>query len=166
MNNRFVVKTTLSKEDTAALAKQQLRKNKLFMLACSLLLIVGAAVNWVRNGDNKMMIAVAAVVLFVISLVMDKLIAMAMFRNANKAAGETTYTVTDADIFMHCDLREGGIPYNAFTDLVETEKYFFLYIQKRAAFIFPKKDFVEGEIDAFRKFISRKTEMNVRRVRG
>lgn len=166
MNERFVVKTTLSKADTYALARQQLGKNKIFMSICSVLLIAGTIVNWFRDGDYKTLLAVGAVVLVLISLFMDKLIGWVMYRNANKVVGETTYTVTNADIYMRCEVREGGIPYDAFTDLVETNDRFFLYIQKRAAFIFPKKDFIEGDIDAFRKFLIKKTAMEVRRVRG
>lgn len=166
MNDRFVVKTTLSKADTLALAKQQLGKNKIFTGVCSLLLIVGAVVNWVRGGEYKILISIAALVLLLGSLFLDKLVGSLMYKNANKVVGETTYTITNADVYMRCEVREGGIPFDAFTDLVETNDRFFLYIQKRAAFILPKKDFIEGDLNEFTKFMVKKTAMEFRRVRG
>jgi len=165
MGNRFVVKTTLSRADVQALAKQQLKKNVLFMWLCCALLLIGTIVLWVRGGEYKLILTVATVVLVVVSFFMEKIMGALMYRNANKDAGETTYTFTDADIYMRCKVHEGGIAYKVFEQILETDERFFLCIQ-RSAFIMPKKDLVEGELDAFRSFISAKTGKAVKRVKG
>lgn len=166
MDNRFVVKTTLSREDTAALACQQLRGNKLFMWVCTLLMIACAAVLWVKNNEYKILFTVLVAILLAISLVMEKLIAWAMFRNANKVVGETTYTFTDKNADVFYQLRGGQIPYESFAELVETDARYFLYVQKRAAFVLPKAHFVEGDPARFGEFMTAKLLKPVKRVKG
>lgn len=165
MDNRFVVKTTLSRADVQALAKQQMKKNMLFMWLCCAVLVAGTIMLWVRGDDYKVAMTVATPILVVGTLFMDKIMGAMMYRNANKDAGETTYTFTDADIYMRCKVHEGGIAYNVFEQIIETDERFFLCFQ-RSAFIMPKKDLVEGDMDAFRSFIAAKTGKQVKRAKG
>lgn len=165
MDNRFVVKTTLTKADVQALAKQQLKKNVLFMWLCCAVLLIGTVLVWVRGQEYRILLTVATAVLIVASIFMEKIMGALMYRNANKDAGETTYTFTEADIYMRCKVHEGGIAYKVFEQILETDERFFLCIQ-RSAFIMPKKDLVEGDLDAFRSFISAKTGKTVKRVKG
>lgn len=166
MKDRFVVQTTLSRADTRALARQQLGKNMLFMWFCLALLVIGTVVNFLRGGDYTLLYAIAAVVLVVPALFMDRLMGALMYRNADKSAGETSYTFTPADIYVKSKNHEGGIPYDAFMEILETDARFFLCIQKRMAFVLPKADFTQGDIDAFRIFLAEKTGKTIRKVRG
>ena len=165
MDNRFVVKTTLSRADVQALARQQLKKNVLFMWMCCAILLVGTVLVWIRGQEYKILLTVATAVLVLVTPFMDKIMGALMYRNANKEAGETTYTFTEADIYMRCKVHEGGISYNVFEQVIETDDRFFLCFQ-RSAFIMPKKDLVEGELDAFRSFIEARTGKAVKRVKG
>ena len=165
MENRFVVKTTLSKQDVQALTHQQVKKTQMIMWVACIVLVVGTAMVWVQGGKYKIALAVATPVAILINLVSEKFSAAMIYRNANKEAGETSYTFTDSDIYMNCKLQQGGIPYNIFEQILETDERFFLCFQ-RSAFIMPKKDFTEGSIDGFRSFIAEKTGKEVKRVKG
>ena len=165
MNDRFVVKTTLSRKDTHALAKLQMRKNMIFTWLLVALLAIGTVFNYIRGGEDALLYGVLTVVMAILSLFMDRIMGAMMYRNANKVAGETSYTFTPADIYVKSQQHEGGIPYNAFEEIMESDTHFFLCIQKRMAFVLPKADFTEGDIDAFRGVLAEKTGKTVKKVR-
>lgn len=165
MDKRFVFRTTLSRQDVQALAKQQMRKNVRFMALCCTILVAGTILLWVRGGEYRVFLSVAAAVLIVLTVFMEKIMGALMYRNANREAGETSYTFTDSDVYMRCKAQEGGIAYKVFEQIIETNDRFFLCIQ-RSAFILPKKDLAEGDLEDFRAFLSEKTGKAIRRVKG
>ena len=165
MENRFVVRTSLRKEDARALARQQLSFQLLFLRVCSAVLLVCLVVLWINDFADKHIFTVIAVLVFLGTFFLDRVVGAGFYRSASKAREEVTYDFGAEHIQISCADQSNAVPYSAFMRLVETKRHYFLYLQARAAYILPKRDFVEGDAAAFSAFIAEKTDLPVKKQR-
>ncbi len=77
-----------------------------------------------------------------------------MLKNATANGNEEAEIVFEADkIYLHGAHSEGTMDYGGFLHFKEDDRYYFLFIQKRTAYILPKRDFVEGNPEDFCEFL-------------
>ena len=165
MEERFVVKTTLRKEDARALARQQLSVQLLFLRICSAVLLVFLVLLWISNFAEKLVFTAVTAVVLLGTFTLDRIVGAGFYKSANRALGELTYAFGEEKIHISCASQNSDVPYSAFMRLVETRRHYFLFLQARAAYILPKADFVAGDADAFSAFIAEKTGLPVKRQR-
>lgn len=165
MENRFVVRTSLRKEDARALARQQLSFQLLFLRICSAVLLVVLVALWVSDFADKYIFTLVAALVFAGTFALDRVVGAGFYRSASKAREELTYDFGAEHIRISCAGQSSDVPYAAFMKLVETKQHYFLYLQARAAYILPKRDFVEGDAAAFSAFIAEKTDLPVKKQR-
>lgn len=165
MENSFVVKTTLRKEDARALARQQLSVQLLFLRICSAVLLVFLVLLWISNFAEKLVFTAVTAVVLLGTFTLDRIVGAGFYKSANRALGELTYAFGEESIHISCASQSNDVPYGAFIKLVETKGHYFLYLQARAAYILPKTDFVAGDAGAFSAFIAEKTDLPVKKQR-
>lgn len=84
----------------------------------------------------------------------------------NKKAAESVLKFCDDCVRISGNLDEGTMQYDVFLRLVESDKHFFLFIQKYSAQVLPKDQFIQGSPAEFGVFITEKTGLPIKRVRG
>lgn len=165
MENSFVVKTTLRKEDARALARQQLSIQLWFLRICSAVLLLFLVLLWISDFADKYVFTAVTAAVLLGTIFLDRIVGAGFYKSANRALGELTYAFGEESIHISCASQSNDVPYGAFIKLVETKGHYFLYLQARAAYILPKTDFVAGDAGAFSAFIAEKTDLAVKKQR-
>ena len=165
MESRFVVKTTLRKEDARALARQQLSIQLWFLRICSAVLLLFLVLLWISDFADKYVFTAVTAAVLLGTIFLDRIVGAGFYKSANRALGELTYAFGEESIHISCASQSNDVPYGAFIKLVETKGHYFLYLQARAAYILPKTDFVAGDAGAFSAFIAEKTDLPVKKQR-
>ena len=165
MENRFVVKTTLRREDARALARQQLSMQLLFLRLCSAVLLLFLVLLWISNFAEKYIFTAVTAAVLLGTFFLDRIVGAGFYKSANRALGEVSYAFGEESIHVSCASQSSDVPYAAFIKLVETKGHYFLDLQARAAYILPKVDFIAGDAGAFSAFIAEKTNLPVKKQR-
>lgn len=163
MGEKFKVQTSTSLEDMVALQKvSQMKVGKVLIWICAIICTIDSILLWVWNGEDKILMLVLALLVWAIALFLDRFVGWRVYRGRNRGVKEISYTFCDETLLIQDALKEGKIGYAAFTRLVEDRKRYFLYVQKRAAFILPKSDFTKGDPAEFAAFIAEKTGLKIK----
>lgn len=160
MAARFMVQTTMKKEDMIAFQRAHRSKWRTLLLWGGTLICVFCAVLlWVWNAEIKWSISVVALLVLAASLFSVRINAWSAYRSYNRAVGEAEFRFDEDGVHTHSALEDGTVYYGAFVKLLESRDYFFLYVQKNSAFVLPKKDFTIGDPNDFAAFIHEKTQI-------
>ena len=87
------------------------------------------------------------------------------WRSRNQKVEGVTLAFCDDGVRISSNLDEGRLQYKAFLRLAENSKYYFLFIQKRSAYMLPKDLFTQGDPAEFGAFIAAKTGLEIKRVK-
>lgn len=168
MDARFITRGAPRREDMTALARTAGKRSRI-------LLCVLALVWWVRfaceiyayywDMHHTALLAFAlAFTLFVIFF--PHIAGWNMWRTRNRSITETTMAFSDTGVHTSNNLSESTIKYDAIVRIVESDGYFYLYMQKRLIFSLSKANFIQGNPAEFGAFIREKTGLEIKRVRG
>jgi len=172
MEARFIVKQYINEDDSAAFAKVHYAKQLRIGAAISMLAFTAVIVlsNIIWNWISWTAAAVSCIVFCGIFLwemrSQRRKIARELMKAVNPKAGTTTLSLYDEKAVDQDNLSENVMSYGNFVEIVENEAYFFLYIQKNQAYILNKLNFTHGNPAEFASFISEKTGLEVKRVKG
>ena len=150
MDRRFVVRTKMDLAGCKAFWKALypgtwILRRILWVFAAILTIPL-----WVWDPFRAGLLTVLLIVLILLELFRPR----QMFKNATSNGNEDTEIVFEEDkIYLHGSHSEGTMTYAGFLKFKEDDRYYFLYIQKRTAYILPKKDFAEGDPEDFCEFL-------------
>lgn len=165
MEAKFKVQTTISLEDMVALQRvSQAKWGKILLWISAIICTVNSILLWAWNSEEKILLSVVTLLVWAVVLFLDRFSGWLFYRGRNRALKEISYTFSDETVQIQDTLEEGKLNYAAFVKLMEDRKYFFLFVQKHAAHILPKADFMQGDPADFAAFIAEKTGIEVKRV--
>lgn len=172
MEARFAAKQYLNEEDVIAFVKAHYRKqlSKGVLISVLSFVILFVLSNLIWDWLSWTAVVVSCIVFCIIVLwemrLLPRKIAREMMKAANPKAGTTVLSLYDDKAIDQDNLSEHVMCYGNFLEFVETEDYFFLYIQKNQAYMLNKLNFTHGNPAEFAAFISEKTGLEVKRVKG
>lgn len=165
MEARFKVQTHTSLEDMVALQRvSQPKWSRVLLWISAIICTVGSILIWAWGGEDKILMSVIALLVWAMALFADRFSGWLAYRGRNHAVKEISYTFCDETMLVQDALEDGRLGYAAFVKLLEDRRYYFLFVQKRAAHILPKMDFTQGNPADFVVFIAEKTGIKVKQV--
>jgi len=160
MNAKFAVITHDMHTQIAASAGV---KNKLRLVLTALVLLLCGAAFWMIGGALRMLGFLAIIV--GLCMLVYPLAARTNRKRAEDTLKSVIYTFGDEKISIR-DGEEEFEAYDSFEKITEDSERFMLYMRRTYALILPKQDFTHGNPDEFAAFISEKTGLEVKRVKG
>lgn len=167
MDPLFEVVTRVSYQNIYALQKASVNNGiwvgKWVLLGLS---IFNAALSWLTNQSDKWWDTALCLLVVVLVFFVQRLVAWLVYRGRNRGVEEMRFCFEEAGMRVVDAVAEGVIRYDGFVKLLENRGYYFLFIEKRAAYVLPKADFVQGDPQKLGAFLEEKTGKEVMRARG
>ncbi len=162
MDPRFDVVTHISFKGLYSLQKAS-KSNALrnIMWICSGVCIVCSMFLWIIDDSSKWGITAVALLVLCWTLFSDYLLAWISYRGTSGPVGEMHFSFDEDAVRAKNLVSEGKISYSAFVKMIENKDHYFLFVQKRAAYVLPKEDFVLGDAAQFASFMEEKTGLKV-----
>lgn len=168
MEARFIIRHTLHREDMIAFVRTAGRRSRI--LLCLLALVWWAyfalEVYWYYWDIYHTLLLVLAAALTLLAVVFPRIVGWKLWHSRNSNAAEATLAFMDDCVRVSTNLSEGTTQYDIFMRIVESDRYFYLYTQKKLAHILPKASFNQGNPAEFGAFITEKTGLPIKHVRG
>ena len=165
MEARFINRRIPCKQDNIAFARMLHGKYRIVICVLALAywaLFAYETYSYYWDGYHTFLLVVA--VLFSLYAVFyPHIMGWYIWRSRNKKVTEATLAFYDDYVLSSTNLDEGKTQYDAFVRLVETEAYFYLFVQKRMAHVVSKDGFTQGDPAGFAAFISEKTGLPVKK---
>lgn len=165
MEARFINRRTPCEQDMVAFARVLYGKYRIVTCVLSLAYWAFFAYEtycYYWDGYHTFLL-VLAVLLSLYAVFFPRLMAWRIWRSRNKKVTESTLAFHDDCVHGSTNLDESKTQYDAFVRLVETEAYFYLFVQKRVAHVVAKDGFILGDPAGFAAFISEKTGLPVQK---
>ena len=168
MDARFVVKHSPCREDMAAFARALGKRSRILLSIIALVWWVYFAleVYWYYWDVYHTLLLIFAAALTLLVIFFPRVVGWNAWRSRNRKITESTQAFLDDCMRISTNLNENTIQYDVFMRIVESDGYFYLFIQKRLFHIVAKADFVQGDAAEFGPFIEEKTGLKIKRVRG
>ena len=163
MEPKFRVEYKVTLNAYRALNSYHSRKSSIFMIVCAVIILVESILLW-WIGDADVWLSMLSCLAFLLGVFQTRLLAWISWLGRNKAVNISEYRFDDEGFTEIDEIQESRIKYIALTKLVETNGYFLLYVQKRAAHILPKARFIAGNAEDFAAFLEEKTGKKVIRA--
>lgn len=162
MEARFVVRPQLELRDFAAFARILYGKVRiLYLMMC----IVFWGLVLFMVGRDIVFVAFAILVTL-ITLFYPLIMGWRIRRGMNQKLKECTYRFSEERVEITTNLNAGVAKYDAYVKIAEDSEHYFLLVGKYGGYILPKRNFVEGEPAEFAAFITEKTGLEMKFVRG
>ena len=161
MNTRFAVIT--HDMHTLIMASAGV-KNKLRLVLIALAVLACGAVFWMIGGSTMRLLAFFAI-LVGLGMLVYPFAARTNRKRAENTVKSVIYTFADEKLSIR-DGEEEFVEYSSIIKLLEDGSRFMLYTSDRMAYFLPKSDFTHGNPAEFAVFISEKTGIEVKRVKG
>ena len=164
MEARFVAKQHLNKEAARAFTKYHYKHSFISVFIGA---FVGFSIFCWGEWQSVIIFAFALLLFYLLLQLLQSILLPRQFlKDINPKAGTATLFLYDDKAADQDNLSKCEMNYENFVKLVETEEYFFLYVQKNQAYILDKRSFTHGNPAEFAAFISEKTGLDVKRVKG
>lgn len=163
MEPKFRVEYKMTLNAYRALNSYHSRKSSIFLIVCAAILLVESILLW-WFGDADAWLSMLSGLAFLLGVFQGRLLARIAWLGRNKAVDISEYRFCDEGFTEIDEIQESRIKYTALIKLVETNGYFLLYVQKRAAHILPKARFTAGNPEDFAAFLEEKTGKKVIRA--
>ena len=164
MEPKFRVECEANLDAYRALNRYHSRKGSLFLIVCAVIILVCSIVLWWFGSSDAWLFMLSGLAFLLLGVIQTRLLAWFSWRGRNKSVEIIEYSFDDEGFTVENKVETGRIKYTALTKLVETNGYFLLYVQKRAAHILPKACFVAGNAEDFAAFLEEKTGKKVIRA--
>lgn len=162
MEARFVVRPQLELRDFAAFARILYGKVRiLYLMMC----IVFWGLVLFMVGRDVVFVAFA-ILITLLTLFLPVIMGWRIRRGMNQKLKESEYRFSEERVEITTNLDAGVAKYDAFVKIAEDSEHYFLLVGKYGGYILPKRDFVEGEPAEFAAFITEKTGLEMKFVRG
>lgn len=167
MEQPFTLHCELQKKDFFEFGQIQTYRSNHWALiglrVCAPLLMALYALLLLLNKPMPVVLIVGVVVLFLQAFA-PELIGYPSYSASSKNGSPISYVITDEQVRVFTPTSESAVSYAGFTDAVETDRIFALFLNKNSAFVIPKDAFAPDEADRFRAFLAQKLGKLPRRV--
>lgn len=162
---RFVVRTHMNVQSCRALAKA-CRSWYIWLLwgLCALLAVCSGLLWWLGSSLALAYSALTAV-LIAVNVFRTHINGWVTFRSLKGRIQMVENAFDDSGMTSVNELGISRLGYASFVKLVETDRYFCLFIQQRQGFVLAKAAFERGSADDFRTFIQEKTGLTMKTVK-
>ena len=162
MEARFVVRPQLELRDFAAFARILYGKVRiLYLMMC---IVFWGLVFFVVGWD---VVSIAfAILVTLITLFYPVIMGWSIRRGMTRKVKESEFRFSEERVEITTNVDAGVSKYDAYVKIAESRACYFLLVGKYSGYILPKRDFVEGEPAAFAAFITEKTGLEMKFVRG
>ena len=139
------------------------RVNQVISLLAGSLITAGGVMAVVQQGPRLLYLATILMGLLVLAGRPLGLYRMRnrLLKNANNLQTVFDYRFGDNAFDVSYPGESMSCPYGNISRIVETQDYYFVYVDVRMAHILPKKDFSQGDANTFGKFIAEKTGLKL-----
>ena len=162
MEARFVVRPKLELRDFAAYARLLYGKARiLFAMLC---IVSWGLVFFVVGRDVVFIVYSTLVTLY--TLFFPVMMGWRIRRGMNRKVKESELRFSEERVEITTNVDAGVSKYDAYVKVAADSGHYFLLVGKYSGYILPKRDFVEGEPAAFAAFITEKTGLEMKFVRG
>ena len=162
MEARFVVRPKLDLRDFAAYARLLYGKARiLFVMLC----IVSWGLVFFVVGRDVVFIAYSILVTLY-TLFFPVIMGWRIRRGLNRKVKESEYRFSEERVEITTNVDAGVSKYDAYVKLASDRERYFLLVGKYGGHILPRRDFVKGEPAEFAAFITEKTGLEMKFVRG
>lgn len=167
MNPRFEAEVQLNFQSVYALQKASTNAVlRASIRVCAVVCTLDAMVLWGLHRPGKWWVTACALLVLGVAALMNRLVAWLVYSTRNRKVEMMRYCFDEAGMHFSDSVEAGIFFYDGFVKLLESEAYYFLFVQKHAAHVLPKADFTRGAPAEFAAFLEEKTGKSVIRVRG
>ncbi len=162
MEARFVVRPQLELRDFAAFARILYGKVRiLFVMLC----VVSWGLVFFVLGWDVVFIAYSTLVTLY-TLFFPVMMGWSIRRGMNQKVKESEFRFSEERVEITTTVDAGVSKYDAYVKVAADSGHYFLLVGKYSGYILPKRDFVEGDPAEFAAFITEKTGLEMKFVRG
>ena len=162
MEERFVVRPQLELRDFAAFARILYGKVRiLYLMMC---IVFWGLVLFLLGWD--IVFVAFAILVTLITLFYPLIMGWRIRRGMNRKVKESEYRFSEERVEITTNVDAGVSKYDAYVKVAADSGRYFLLVGKYSGYILPKRDFVEGEPAEFAAFITEKTGLEMKFVRG
>ena len=162
MEARFVVRPKLELRDFAAYAR--LLYGKARILFAMLSIVSWGLVFFVVGRDAVFIVYSTLVTLY--TLFFPVMMGWRIRRGMNRKVKESELRFSEERVEITTNVDAGVSKYDAYVKVAADSGHYFLLVGKYSGYILPKRNFVEGEPAEFAAFITEKTGLEMKRMRG
>ena len=162
MEARFVVRPQLELRDFAAFARILYGKVRiLYLMMC---IVFWGLVLFLLGWD--IVFVALAILVTLITLFYPLIMGWSIRRGMNQKVKESEFRFSEERVEITTNVDAGVSKYDAYVKVAADSGHHFLLVGKYSGYILPKRDFVEGDPAEFAAFITEKTGLEMKFVRG
>ena len=162
MEARFVVRPQLELRDFAAFARILYGKVRiLYLMMC---IVFWGLVLFLLGWDVVFIAYSILVTLY--TLFYPLIMGWSIRRGMNQKVKESEFRFSEERVEITTTVDAGVSKYDAYVKVAADSGHYFLLVGKYGGYILPKRDFVEGDPAEFAAFITEKTGLEMKFVRG
>lgn len=162
MEARFVVRPQLELRDFAAFARILYGKVRiLYLMMC---IVFWGLVLFLLGWD--IVFVAFAILVTLITLFYPLIMGWRIRRGMNRKVKESELRFSEERVEITTNVDAGVSKYDAYVKVAADSGRYFLLVGKYSGYILPKRDFVEGDPAEFAAFITEKTGLEMKFVRG